>query len=228
MVNPRNPVQKALFQLLQQEIRNNLLPRFGIIVDPALGSDAKAAFAVKINVAFHADSTGSHLCGSGQGKIQQELAVAFALRIRVDTDRPKGHDRQYSAVIRPDLGTHKHHVSDQPPADLQTQVKLFNKFGPIPELMQHIMLGTARAVDVPKGLAGQVLHRAVIRGGFSANGVVIFHFLYLFQLLTVNCERRCGIVLQASRLPYNLQGVVTFQTAFSPLNIFRLTPVFSV
>ena len=89
-------------------------------MDPALGSDIKPALAVKVDVAFHADGADAHLRCFFESKIKQDLAVAFTLKIGVNTNRTERHDRQCSAVIGLDLGADEHHMTDDPSADLQT------------------------------------------------------------------------------------------------------------
>ena len=63
----------------------------------------------------------------------------------------------------------EHHMAYQPAILLHHEVKLRNEVRIAPVTVEHIMLGTSRAIYIPKSLAGENLHLTVIFRSFKSD-----------------------------------------------------------
>lgn len=86
----------------------------------------------------------------------------------------EGHDRHLSSVIAVDFRPHIDDLPNQLTVQLHDEVQFRHKSRVIPIAVQHIVLHAAGAVDIPEGLAGQILNGSVIVFRFQTNGNLLF------------------------------------------------------
>jgi hypothetical protein len=70
------------------------------------------------------------------------------------------------AVVKDKFCPREHDVAYNPAILFHHQVLFGDKVGIAAVLVEHVMLGATRTIDIPKSLTGEVLHLTVILGLF--------------------------------------------------------------
>ena len=93
-------------------------------------------------------------------------AVTFALVVGMDADGTESPGWEKRAIQLHDSRFGKHHMSDDFFVFFHHEIEFGNEVRIISVLIEHKMLLAPRTIYIPKCLAGEVLHLAVIFGSF--------------------------------------------------------------
>ena len=85
--------------------------------------------------------------------VKQEFSVPLMLMLRVDADWPERQDRKFPAREKPKGILDKHHLAKQFPMTKQEQGQFWTELWTTAEFVKNIMFQSARAIDIPEGLA---------------------------------------------------------------------------
>ena len=157
-----------------------------MVADAEAPGIGKAAVAVEADVALKQHRPEAQGRRPLQGVVQQLFAVALALQLRRDADGAHGQHGDHPAVVGVDDRAHEHVLSDQRAVLLHDEVQLPDKGRILPEHMDHIVLQTARAIDVPKCFAHKIFDCSVVLFFLQADGIVIWiHGSYLNFIIPI-------------------------------------------
>lgn len=178
-IHPRLAVQHTGDQLGYQE-GGGVVP-FHHEADVLLLTAHESAADVVAGVAEVDVDVVAHFLGDLKGMLDEELTQLQALVLGGHAEGPEGQDlfTVAVAVLQPGLGVHD--IADDLPVPLQHEGQLGDEVGVGAHHMDVVMLVRAGLVDIPEGLAGQLLHGAKVAGGLETDDDV-FHGLLLVRI----------------------------------------------
>ena len=137
-----------------------------MVMDTQFAGQIESRMAIENDIAFHTQEANAHFTGLIYGVIQQFKAIALALIVGMDADGAECPRRTVRAVVEDKFGLGKHDVAHDASVLLHHQIELGDEIGIAAVLVEHVMLGATRTIDVPESLTGKVLHLTVISGLF--------------------------------------------------------------
>ena len=96
----------------------------------------------------------------------------------MDADGAEGPGWEHGSFVKDDFRFREHHMPDDLTVFLHHEIQAVDEVRVVPVLVEDIMLGAARAIDIPKGFAGKVFHRAIVLGLFQSDNHGKLWFLY--------------------------------------------------
>lgn len=94
----------------------------------------------------------------------ETVAAAFVFGVDADgTERPGG---DVAAIVEHKFGMGKHDMAYNATVEFHEVVQFGDEIGGVAVLMEHVMLDTSGAVDVPERLASEVFHFTIVFGLF--------------------------------------------------------------
>ena len=162
-------VEAAGPQLLAEE--EGVVRAFGktVVADAELPRVGEAALAVEGDVALEADGAEAERRRAFEREVEQLLAVALALQVRRDADRPHRQNRDVAPVVGADLRADEDVLPDDAPVLLHHEVELADERRIVAQAVQDVVFQRPRAVDVPERFADEVLDLAVVSWLFRSD-----------------------------------------------------------